>query len=219
MSQVTNMNKCQLFAAAVAIGAGGFLAVPGALAAEVCTVPGEYLNLNLGPKPDMSYHKNAIISANGSTLGPTALVKASVEIGIYGNVSGGIQGRAIDFTITWHDTMTQARFTGTVGTDGVARGTSTGPTVPINLWEAGPWESAGPLTCVSTPGTATATVIGDVDVYNNKNEPDGAGQVVGTLAAGTQVQLVGNCRPEDWCQVSGPNVPGGTGWVWGHLQF
>ncbi|MGV0742555.1 hypothetical protein [Mycolicibacterium sp. XJ870] len=69
------------------------------------------------------------------------------------------------------------------------------------------------------PAKATATVAGDVDVYNAKNEPDGAGQVVGILRVGQEVGLVGNCSPEAWCQVTGDTVPGGTGWVWGHLQL
>jgi hypothetical protein len=69
------------------------------------------------------------------------------------------------------------------------------------------------------PAPKLATVISDVDVYNQKNEPDGAGNVIGILRQGTKVQLAGTCAPSSWCQVSGPNVPGGNGWVWGHLQF
>lgn len=64
-----------------------------------------------------------------------------------------------------------------------------------------------------------ATVVGeDVDIYNAKNEPDGAGQVVGILRVGTQVQPVGGCAPDSWCQVTLPNGTT-TGWVWGHLQL
>ena len=65
----------------------------------------------------------------------------------------------------------------------------------------------------------TATVAADVDVYNAKNEPDGAGQVVGILRQGGTVTLAGNCAPESWCEVSGDAVPGGHGWVWGHLDL
>ena len=42
---------------------------------------------------------------------------------------------------------------------------------------------------------ATATVAADVDVYNAKNEPDGAGQVVGILRRGDTVSLTGTCTP------------------------
>jgi hypothetical protein len=67
-----------------------------------------------------------------------------------------------------------------------------------------------------------ATVNADVDIYNAKNEPNGAGKVVGILRAEPrpqQVELVGDCAPESWCQVKGPNVAGGQGWVWGHLNL
>jgi hypothetical protein len=77
-------------------------------------------------------------------------------------------------------------------------------------------------TPMTTPKAPTATVNADVDVYNVKNEPDGAGQVVGILRAEPRpqkVELVGSCAPRSWCQVTGPNVPGGTGWVWGHLDL
>ncbi len=69
------------------------------------------------------------------------------------------------------------------------------------------------------PAKPAATVTSDVDVYNAKNEPDGTGQVVGMLRNGSQVELIGSCQPESWCQVSGQAVPGGQGWVWGALQF
>ena len=65
----------------------------------------------------------------------------------------------------------------------------------------------------------TASVAADVDVYNAKNEPDGAGQVVGMLRQGGSVTLMGDCTPESWCEVSGDAVPGGQGWVWGHLNM
>lgn len=64
-----------------------------------------------------------------------------------------------------------------------------------------------------------ATVVSDVDVYNAKNEPDGAGQVVGVLRVGDTVSLAGSCAPDSWCEVSGDAVPGGRGWVWGHMEL
>jgi hypothetical protein len=68
--------------------------------------------------------------------------------------------------------------------------------------------------------TRMATVVGeDVDVYSAKNEPDGAGQVVGMLRVSDTVSLEGVCAPDSWCEVSGDAVPGGRGWVWGHLKL
>jgi hypothetical protein len=69
------------------------------------------------------------------------------------------------------------------------------------------------------PTAPTATVAADVDVYNAKNEPDGAGHVVGFLRQGGTVTLMSDCAPESWCEVSGDAVPGGDGWVWGHLDL
>ena len=65
----------------------------------------------------------------------------------------------------------------------------------------------------------TATAVGDVDVYSAKNEPDGAGHVVGILRKGSTVSLVGDCDAQSWCEVSGDAVPGQRGWVWGHLEL
>lgn len=55
------------------------------------------------------------------------------------------------------------------------------------------------------PATQTATVTGDVDVYD---APGGAGKVIGMLRKGMQVPF-GSCRQDRWCQVTG------VGWVWG----
>jgi hypothetical protein len=207
-----------LGAATTVIGVAAFLAMPAAHADTSCTVPGAYLDLF---QPD-GQHKVSV-QANGSNLGPGAVVSTFGVNPVYGKASGSIAGRTVDFIITWDDNKGTAVYRGTVGDDGVAHGTATGSVIPINLWNPGNWDSTGPLTCASTapgPGTAkTATVTNDVDLYNKKNEPDGAGQVVGMLTAGTTVQLVGPCSPSSWCQVGGPNVPGGNGWVWGNLQL
>ena len=89
-------------------------------------------------------------------------------------------------------------------------------------WHANDIKPPPAVDQVNVPTATPATVVGeDVDVYNAKNEPDGAGQVVGILRLGTQVQPVGSCAPESWCQVNGFTLPNGTstGWVWGHLQL
>src|SRR5258707_219313 len=61
-----------------------------------------------------------------------------------------------------------------------------------------------------------ATVKGDVDVYDVAG---GNGNILGILRDGGQVQLAGSCKPNDWCNVTGPAVPTGKGWVWGHVEF
>jgi hypothetical protein len=62
-------------------------------------------------------------------------------------------------------------------------------------------------------------VVSDVDVYDVKNEPDGAGTVIGMLTTGDPVSLVTECKAKSWCKVSGDQVPTGSGWVWGALGW
>jgi hypothetical protein len=127
-------------AAATAIAAGALLALPSAHATASCTVAGALLNLHHASGYDVA------IDASGSSLGPRAVIHTP-EVTSDGNLtSGGITGRTIDFTIGWSGTLAYVHFTGTVGADGIAHGTSTGTTTPINLNE-GPWDSVGPLTC------------------------------------------------------------------------
>jgi len=65
----------------------------------------------------------------------------------------------------------------------------------------------------------SARVVSDVDVYDNKNEPDGAGTFVGILRAPSAVSLLTPCSVKQWCKVSGDAVPTGVGWVWGALEW
>ena len=238
MSQVTIVNKSQVFAAATAISAVGLLVVPVPAQAEP-TFP---------LAPACSQYKFigdfALNQSNGYRVefpsqGPAASGRATATGGdgsqMFGNVSGGIQGRNVDFTIRWDGGGAQGHYTGFIGDDDFVHGGSTvdektpsskaswDSTVPFGCADAPPPAQAPaqkPPEQPATPAAKTATVAGEaVDVYNAKNEPDGAGQVIGMLTVGTQVQLVGSCAPSSWCQIAGPNVPGGNGWVWGHLQF
>jgi hypothetical protein len=63
----------------------------------------------------------------------------------------------------------------------------------------------------TTTAVVTATVIQDVEVYD---ACCGNGNKVGAdLRAGATVTLLSACA-DNWCHVSGPAVPGGTGWVY-----
>jgi hypothetical protein len=70
-----------------------------------------------------------------------------------------------------------------------------------------------------------ATVTGDVNVYDAINFPEGAAHFLGILEGGNgnQVERIGGeggtCQMDHWCEVKGPAVPTGQGWIWGHLQF
>jgi hypothetical protein len=60
----------------------------------------------------------------------------------------------------------------------------------------------------------TATVTGDVDVYD---VPGGVGKVIGMLdgGEGQTVQLGSGCREDKWCNIVFAKGPGGTAWVYG----
>jgi serine/threonine-protein kinase len=96
-----------------------------------------------------------------------------------------------------------------------ATSTSSAPTTPST--------TAPPTTAQATPTSAPAaggggvgTVVDAVDIYD---VPDGVGNVIGVLHPGRQVTLVEPCR-DGWCHVVLPEMPGGTGWVWGEfLKF
>ncbi|HYB34498.1 MAG TPA: hypothetical protein VEF72_00960 [Mycobacterium sp.] len=125
--------------AAAATTSGGLLAVPTAHAGANCMVPGPYLDLH------QSTGYFVTVDASGASLGPTALVRTPQQTSP-GNVTGGINGRSVDFTINWSGTKAYVHFTGTVGNDGVAHGTSTGTGTPVEL-DPGSWDSTTRLTC------------------------------------------------------------------------
>jgi len=83
--------------------------------------------------------------------------------------------------------------------------------------QSGPVIGQAPDAPIVPPAaTPVATVTSDVDVYD---VPGGNGNKIGILRSGRKVNLVGSCKPQDWCQVAGADVPSGKGWVWGNLQF
>jgi hypothetical protein len=127
--------------AAAAIVSGGVLAIPPAHAdPENCKVPGVHLDLHHSSGYEVT------VEALVASLGPTALVRVSPDLTSVGNVTGGIDVRAVDFVMTWSGTRDYVRFTGTVDNDGVAHGTSTGLRYPVKL-DPGPWDSRTRLTC------------------------------------------------------------------------
>ncbi|MFY9920438.1 MAG: hypothetical protein WAL26_18895 [Mycobacterium sp.] len=149
-----------------------------------------------------------------------------------GDVSGGVNGRNVDFTIRWDGGGAQGHYTGTINEFDFVKG---GTTVDEkNPGSSASWDSTVPFGCVdapppvaappaekppATPGSATRTAFvdgEDVDVYD---APGGDGNVVGILPKDKGVQVNADCKPNDWCLVNGVAVPTGQGWIWGHLRF
>ena|ERR1700712_3882405 len=208
-------------------------------AAPACTqwgFPGPY---SLQQTNDATVRFNS----NGSAASGFAEA-ATINGGLVGSVSGGIQGDKLDFTIRWNNAIPQAtgHYTATVGADGIAHGQTQDLKTPSSR---ALWDATVPLVCITpsatptpapvttvvpfpgakalppgvgpqSPAPAVATVSSDVDVYD---DPSGGGTIVGILRAGQQVDLIGVCKKNDWCHVVGPAVPGGRGWVFGALQF
>lgn len=146
-----------LFAVATAITALGFVTVaPLAQAA---------------PDPCAQYAFNGNFVIQGSNTGQatvfpaggTQLSAADAAVypddlpAVHGFASGGIQGRDIDFTISWLEESDSVwTFTGTIGDEGlVHRGIMHGPGF------MGLWDSTTPLAC-NDPDIATKPLPGSV---------------------------------------------------------
>jgi hypothetical protein len=155
---------------------------------------------------------------------------------MHGTVSGGINGRAVDFTINW-DNGLKGRYvgqvidepgkaaTGTTGDSGwsllgpLQCLTPNNPLPPAPAQQPAPAQNPPPVTGTAGPSPyPLATVLADNDVYNVINVPDGTGQKIGTLQAGRQVQVQGSCSANDWNHVVVPDMPGGTGYAWGFIS-
>jgi hypothetical protein len=209
MSHVTIGIKSPLFiAAAAVIGASGLLtvAVPAQAApSAVCTFARDTLVVNRSDgqmvTPDTQ--------VGGTNIGPKATL-FHMQQGPFtefdreaGTASGSIKDYHISFT------RGAEQYEGEVTTRG-------GVTGWIQGGGSGNWSSPdGSVNCTSSTNGGTATVTGDVDVYD---QPDGDnGKKLGFITAGTQVNLVkgGGCDPNAFCHITGSNVPGGDGWAWG----
>lgn len=230
----------QRFAAATAIGAIGFIGPPALAQARpmlplgpACTqygFNGEFSVRGLGEVGAGGW--TVTFTSTGSAASGTALAVFDDGGTVYGTVRGGIQGRTVDLAITWNNKPNNIwTLVGTVEDDGLVH--NGGPSF---------WTSSRPLACkdldirtntlpgpiVTAPGApapptppaapVAAKVVGDVDVYDAAH---GGRTVIGVLYDGTYVLLAKKeaCPQNDWCQVTGPNVPTGNGWVWGHLEF
>jgi hypothetical protein len=150
-----------------------------------------------------------------------------------GTIRGGIDGRKVQFTVTWDDA---GPITGEVDTfyGQVNSETDVGGQLASaqTMGMTDKWHWQGEVKCIDPsvagpPGGVTpsgwATVIQDTDIYD---KPDGNGKKIGTLYVGEQHPLMEPCH-NDWCRVGGielggfEGLPNGTAWVYskGFLTF
>jgi hypothetical protein len=228
-------------AAATAIGAVGFFTVPApAQAAPPCTQYG-FGNAEFDLVQTNGYGVHLFpdgsntSAATGTAFDATATNK--------GDVSGGVNGRNVDFTIRWRGGA-QGRYTGTVSGDGFVH---QGLTVDVaNPGSGAYWDSTTPLVCLDAPAAPApapapapasapeqvplppasqapaakkfyTTVKQANDVYDVPNVPEGKGKKIGVLDAGRQVEIIGSCSATDWNNAVVPDMPGGKGYAWGFV--
>lgn len=176
------------------------------------------------------------INANGSELSRNGAAFYPRDAAPqFGSPTGSIRGNEFNITVRWFEgpgAGYRTEYRGNIDAEGFATGTTSNtmnndrgsvrsaqPLVCAVRAEAAPTPTPHTLTLRPLPERPTATAVGDVDVYDRPNSPAGAGNRLGILRKDTKVQLIGACQPEDWCQVRGPDVPGGQGFVWGHLNL
>jgi len=163
------------------------------------------------------------VQTDGSHFGPGIVATAHGENPTYGTVSNSVltgQG-FLSFTITWNDNKGRAHYAGQVGDDGFAHGTADGPEIPINLWNAGLWNSTTHFTCSSgTTPSAAHTLTGDVQLYDKPGGPDAGAVVIAELENLDAVTLNGPCpivaadATNGWCKIT-DTTKNKTGAVWG----
>jgi len=210
--QLSFMGASKMFAAATAIGAVGFIAVPGPTAQAdplSCTLDSPVLTLDLSD--------GSVYTVDWSGTHPTGGTKSVYEGGKvkFGGATGpGVVPASpypnIDFTINWGDVTNH--ITGSI--DPMA-GFAAGQAVKGNNTSGVTWSAQHEhWTCPTSQSPAaaqqTATVNADAgtDLYNKPND-NGDAQVIGVLNHGQVVKVAGACSPDAWCILTDPK---GAAW-------
>jgi len=139
MSQLTNVNRSQLLAAATAITAAGFLTVlPPVQAHPMLPLAPACNQYVFNGDFTLRQDNGALISFDSTGPVASGTVRGGTDSG---TVTGGIQGRTVDFTITWGGQPLYAPFEykGTVGDDALIHDGVVDSAIP--------WHSTRPLGC------------------------------------------------------------------------
>jgi hypothetical protein len=147
MSQVTIVNRSRMFAAATAITAMGFLAVPApAQAHPMLPLAPPCSQWGFDGYFALTQSNNYVVEFR--SFGPDADGQASAtgQTPLSGHVVGSIKGNNVDFTIGWYDTHKRGHYTGVVGSDGFAHGDGVDE---LNPGSTAHWDSTVPLKCIS----------------------------------------------------------------------
>jgi hypothetical protein len=160
MSHVIIVNRSQLLAAATAITAMGFLtAAPPAQAHPILPLDPPCSQYGFDGVFTLQQSNGAVVRFNstGPDASGTAVATGTEGVdSLTGPVSGGVQGRNVDFTINWNTTPfereSRGRYTGSVSNDGFAHGN----TVDEKGTAAAHWDSTVPLVCTTPAGSPPA---------------------------------------------------------------
>jgi hypothetical protein len=159
MSQLNSVNRSPLLAAATAISAVGFLTLATPSQARPMLPLGPPACSQWGFPGDFSLNQTNNDTVRFNSTGSVAsgqAVAGRADGTIVGQVSGGIQGDNLDFTISWNPSVFSdravGRYTGTVGDDGFAHGDTHDELSPASAH----WDSAVPLVCTTTAAPAAA---------------------------------------------------------------
>jgi len=161
MSQLPVVNRSQVFAAATAITAFGFLTfAPPAQAHPMLPFPLAPACSQWGFPGLFALKQSNLNTVSFNATGPRANgAMAEANDGEYhGPVTGGITGANLDFTIPWRGRgqpddaplMSKGRYQGSVGTDGFVHG-ETHDELSVDFAH---WDSTVPLVCITSAASA-----------------------------------------------------------------
>lgn len=150
MSHASIMNRTQMFTAAMAISAAGFLVSPAPAQADPMFPLAPACNQygfagSFGLRQDNGYGVN--FSARGTSVAGPAAARGDSGDELVGRVTGGITGRKLDFTIRWNG-GSSAHYFGDIANDGsVLRGV----TIDQSNANSEFWTANYPLRCMDAP--------------------------------------------------------------------
>ena len=154
MAHTSIVNRSRILATATALSAAGLLVNPApAQASPMFPLAPACKQYGFGGA--FSLRQDNGFRVSFSSTGPTARGSATAVGGsgatMRGTVTGGIQGRNVDFTIRFDQST--GRYRGVVGDDGLVRGGKTIDEVYVDelFAKTAAWDSVSPLVCADAP--------------------------------------------------------------------
>jgi hypothetical protein len=139
-----------------------------------------------------------------------------------GTIRGGIDGRNVQFSVTWDDAAGRTGIVDTFYGQVYSQTDVRGQLAEGNTqWASDTWHWQGEVRCTDNPApgnsaASRAAVVAATDIYD---KPDGKGQKIGSLEPGTSFPVMEPCH-DDWCRIGGielggyEGLPNGTAWVY-----